>query len=156
MTWEMQSSLPHLTSRATLLSLLWEIKCDNEGGSAGNGEVLSKYKGLLLFTKTAESLNFWRTFDIPQQLSQINIIQTKHLILAMCNNSPSTEQTRLPLIPGARCQRCRKETKPFWHRPIIQASTRLFLFSQLKDLLQDASSTPTAKQTVDPTPQSFL
>ena len=36
---------------------------------------------------------FLKNIDIPRQLSQINIIPTKHLILAMCNNPPSAAQT---------------------------------------------------------------
>ena len=50
-------------------------------------------------------LGFLKNSDIPQKLSQMNIIQTKHLISALCNNSPSPEQTLLPPIPGARCLR---------------------------------------------------
>lgn len=57
-----------------------------------------------MFTKTSRALGFLKNSDIPQQLSQINITQTKHLILALCNNSPSPEQTLLPaVIAGAQC-----------------------------------------------------
>lgn len=64
-------------------------------------QALHKQKGLLLFTQTGGALGFLRNIDIPQQLSQISIIPTKHLILAMCDNSPSAEQTLLSLIRGA-------------------------------------------------------
>lgn len=62
-----------------------------------------------MFTKTGRALGFLKNSDIPQQLSQINITQTKHLILALCNNSPSPEQTLLPaVIAGAQCPRERQ------------------------------------------------
>ena len=94
-------------------------------------------KGLLLFIQTGRTLGLLKNFDNPQQLSQINIIPTKHLILAMCNNSPSAEQTLLPLIRAVLCQRRRKETEALGHRPSPppnQAATRLVLFSQSKDM----------------------
>lgn len=80
---------------------------------------------------------FVKNIDIPRQLSQINIIPTKHLILAMCNNSPSAAQT---LCLTSEQRSARDTGRKAWRGDTglpHQAGTRLLLLSQLKDVLLD-------------------
>lgn len=67
---------------------------------------------VLLF-KTGRALGLLKNIDIPQQLSQISIIQTKHLILTTCNHSASVEQTLLLHSRSAMPGRCGLEDKAF-------------------------------------------
>lgn len=120
----------------------------------GNGEAPHKYKGSLLFTQTHRALGFVENIDIPQQLNQINIIQTIHLILAMCNNSPSTEHC----LSFEECNARDAGRKPNHSDTglFTQAGTRLFLFSQLKDVLLDGFyCIQQQSHPAGPAPQSF-